>query len=124
VRGEPLSPAERLGFLLRSRPAHPYAALFPEGDPERAVRAAKDAAVALDAWLRPEGLGLGGGLDATALLANVRGALRVADLATAEVAAGDVVGLSGQGGLESPGVYFEMRYGGRPEDPLDWLRRP
>ncbi len=41
-----------------------------------------------------------------------------------KVAAGDVVGLSGQGGLESPGVYFEMRYGGRPEDPLDWLRRP
>ena len=40
------------------------------------------------------------------------------------VAGGDVVGLSGQGGLESPGVYFEMRHGGRPEDPLDWLRRP
>jgi glycerol-3-phosphate dehydrogenase subunit B len=90
VRGEPLSPAERLGFLLRSRFAHPYAALFPEGDPERAVRAARDAAVALDAWLRPEGLGLGGGLDASLLLANVRGALRVADLATADVAAGDV----------------------------------
>jgi septal ring factor EnvC (AmiA/AmiB activator) len=38
--------------------------------------------------------------------------------------AGDVVGLSGQGGLEEPGVYFEMRHRGRPEDPLDWLRRP
>jgi len=37
---------------------------------------------------------------------------------------GAVVGLSGQGALESPGVYFEMRHGGRPEDPLDWLRRP
>jgi septal ring factor EnvC (AmiA/AmiB activator) len=41
-----------------------------------------------------------------------------------KVATGDVVGLSGQGGLESPGVYFEMRHGGRPEDPLDWLQRP
>jgi murein hydrolase activator len=41
-----------------------------------------------------------------------------------KVAAGDVVGLSGQGGLESPGLYFEMRYQGRPEDPLDWLGRP
>ena len=40
------------------------------------------------------------------------------------VSEGDVVGLSGQGGLESPGLYFEMRHGGRPEDPLDWLRRP
>jgi septal ring factor EnvC (AmiA/AmiB activator) len=37
---------------------------------------------------------------------------------------GQVVGLSGQGGLESPGVYFEMRHGGRPEDPLDWLQDP
>jgi septal ring factor EnvC (AmiA/AmiB activator) len=37
---------------------------------------------------------------------------------------GHVVGLSGQGGLESPGVYFEMRHGGRPEDPLDWLQDP
>ena len=37
---------------------------------------------------------------------------------------GEVVGLSGQGGLESPGVYFEMRHGGRPEDPLDWLQEP
>jgi len=52
---------------------------------------------------------------------------QLSDLAASigqRVAAGDVVGLSGQGGLESPGVYFEMRYGGRPEDPLDWLRRP
>jgi len=40
------------------------------------------------------------------------------------VAGGAVVGLSGQGGLESPGVYFEMRHRGRPEDPLDWLGRP
>jgi septal ring factor EnvC (AmiA/AmiB activator) len=41
-----------------------------------------------------------------------------------KVIAGDVVGLSGQGGLESPGVYFEVRHRGRPEDPLDWLRDP
>ena len=41
-----------------------------------------------------------------------------------QLTGGDVVGLSGQGGLERPGVYFEMRHRGRPEDPLDWLRRP
>jgi len=40
------------------------------------------------------------------------------------VAAGDVIGMSGQGSLESPGLYFEMRYQGRPEDPLDWLGSP
>jgi septal ring factor EnvC (AmiA/AmiB activator) len=52
---------------------------------------------------------------------------QLSELATSvgqKVATGDVVGLSGQGGLESPGVYFEMRHGGRPEDPLDWLQRP
>jgi septal ring factor EnvC (AmiA/AmiB activator) len=51
----------------------------------------------------------------------------LADLAVTSgqrVIAGDVVGLSGQGGLESPGVYFEVRHRGRPEDPLDWLRDP
>jgi septal ring factor EnvC (AmiA/AmiB activator) len=51
----------------------------------------------------------------------------LADLAVdvgQQVAAGEVVGLSGQGSLAGPGVYFEMRHGGRPEDPLDWLRSP
>jgi septal ring factor EnvC (AmiA/AmiB activator) len=41
-----------------------------------------------------------------------------------KIVAGDRVGLSGQGGLESPGIYFEVRHRGRPEDPLDWLRDP
>jgi septal ring factor EnvC (AmiA/AmiB activator) len=52
---------------------------------------------------------------------------QLADLAVTpgqKVAAGDVLGTSGQGGMDGPGVYFEMRYQGRPEDPLDWLRRP
>jgi len=40
------------------------------------------------------------------------------------VAGGDVVGLSGEGGVERAGVYFEMRHRGRPEDPLDWLESP
>jgi septal ring factor EnvC (AmiA/AmiB activator) len=41
-----------------------------------------------------------------------------------KVTAGDVVGIAGSGSLEGPGVYFEMRTRGRPEDPLDWLRGP
>jgi len=40
------------------------------------------------------------------------------------VAAGDVVGTAGEGGGEGPGLYFEMRYQGRAEDPADWLKRP
>jgi glycerol-3-phosphate dehydrogenase subunit B len=90
VRGEPLRPAERLAFLLRSRPWHPYGVLFPERAPEAAEREVRQAAAALDGWLHPSGLGVEGGLDESRLLANVRGAVRVADLALADVAAGDL----------------------------------
>ena len=90
VRGEPLTGGERLGFLLRSRTSHPYGVLFPERDAARAARAVKDAGAALDGWLRPCGLGVEGSLDETRLLANVRGAVRVSDLAFSDVAGGDV----------------------------------
>jgi septal ring factor EnvC (AmiA/AmiB activator) len=40
------------------------------------------------------------------------------------VAAGEEVGTVGGGTLEGPGLYFEMRFQGRPEDPLEWLRPP
>ena len=39
------------------------------------------------------------------------------------LAAGDVIGLVGGSGIEGPGLYFEVRSQGRPEDPLEWLRR-
>jgi septal ring factor EnvC (AmiA/AmiB activator) len=38
-----------------------------------------------------------------------------------EVAAGAVLGTADAAG---PGVYFEMRFQGRPEDPQGWLGRP
>ena len=41
-----------------------------------------------------------------------------------EVAAGTVLGVADPDGENGPGVYFEMRYQGRAEDPLDWLHRP
>ncbi len=41
-----------------------------------------------------------------------------------EVATGTVVGTTGAGAGEGPALYFEMRYQGRAEDPLDWLKRP
>lgn len=37
------------------------------------------------------------------------------------VIAGTALGGAG-GGLEGSGVYFEVRFQGKPEDPLDWLR--
>jgi murein hydrolase activator len=38
------------------------------------------------------------------------------------VAAGETLGRVGSG-LEGSGLYFEVRFQGRPEDPLDWLRK-
>ncbi|MBN2371322.1 MAG: peptidoglycan DD-metalloendopeptidase family protein [Vicinamibacteria bacterium] len=39
-----------------------------------------------------------------------------------QVTAGQVVGSVGAG-LQGPGLYFEMRFQGKPENPMDWLRR-
>ncbi len=41
-----------------------------------------------------------------------------------QVAAGTVVGTADPAGPDGPGVYFEMRYQGRPEDPEGWLAKP
>lgn len=40
-----------------------------------------------------------------------------------KVAAGMVIATVGAG-LEGPGLYFEMRSQGRPDDPLNWLKKP
>jgi len=39
-----------------------------------------------------------------------------------KVATGAVLGTIEASGTEAPGLYFEMRFQGRPEDPLDWLK--
>jgi septal ring factor EnvC (AmiA/AmiB activator) len=41
-----------------------------------------------------------------------------------EVQEGTLLGRAAPAGEEGGTVYFEMRYQGRAEDPLDWLRRP
>jgi septal ring factor EnvC (AmiA/AmiB activator) len=41
-----------------------------------------------------------------------------------DVATGTVLGTADPAGPDGPGVYFEMRFHGRPEDPLEWLARP
>ena len=40
------------------------------------------------------------------------------------VPAGGVVGTTGSSGVEGPGLYFEVRAQGRPQDPLEWLGPP
>jgi septal ring factor EnvC (AmiA/AmiB activator) len=40
------------------------------------------------------------------------------------VEAGTVVGIADPAGPDGPGMYFEMRYQGRPEDPESWLAKP
>lgn len=39
------------------------------------------------------------------------------------VHAGERLGVVGATGLEGPGLYFEMRFQGKPEDPADWLKK-
>lgn len=39
-----------------------------------------------------------------------------------KLAAGQILGVVGSG-LEGNGLYFEVRFQGKPEDPLEWLRR-
>ena len=39
-----------------------------------------------------------------------------------KVAAGETLGTTGSG-LEGSGLYFEVRFQGRPEDPLEWLKK-
>lgn len=41
-----------------------------------------------------------------------------------KVATGDILGTVGASSDEGSGLYFEMRFQGRPEDPLDWLKKP
>ena len=41
-----------------------------------------------------------------------------------DVATGTVLGTAEASGSDAPGVYFEMRYQGRPEDPESWLAKP
>jgi septal ring factor EnvC (AmiA/AmiB activator) len=52
---------------------------------------------------------------------------QLAEIAVApgqDVAAGTILGTADPSGTAGPGVYFEMRFQGRPEDPQSWLERP
>jgi glycerol-3-phosphate dehydrogenase subunit B len=88
LRGHPLSPRERLAWLVREAPAHPHAAVFREA--ERAAEAVTAGFGLLAAALAEVGLPLAGSLDETLLLATSAGTLRPSDWALASVARGDV----------------------------------
>jgi glycerol-3-phosphate dehydrogenase subunit B len=102
LRGSALTPRERLVFLLRENPAHPYAALF--GGPEAAAAALERATAALRGWLAPAGLRVAGSLDDAPVFANVPGTLRVADFALSGVAGGDLRGAREIGVVDAPGL--------------------
>ena len=101
--GRALAPARRLLGVANANTAHPYATLLRSRSPESEV---KEAAVALDGWLAPSGLRVLGSLEQTRWLADLRGAVRAADLAftgagegdlasAVEIALVDVLGLGG-----------------------------
>lgn len=107
IRGVPLPPSARLSLLLQPPSSHPYAAFLGAGARGGAAREEIESAARwLSEALEPEGLAVAGGLDAGLLVADVRGALRVADFAWTGCAEGDVataseialVGIPGHGG--------------------------
>jgi len=88
LRGHPLSPRERLAWLVREAPAHPQAAVFVEA--ERAAAQVTAGFARLSRALAEVGLPVAGSLDETLLLATSAGTLRPSDWALACVARGDV----------------------------------
>jgi glycerol-3-phosphate dehydrogenase subunit B len=85
--GRLLPPARRLLALANGSAAHPYATLLRGRSPDAEV---KEAAAALDGWLAPSGLRVIGSLEQTRWLADVRGAVRAADLAFSGAGEGDL----------------------------------
>jgi glycerol-3-phosphate dehydrogenase subunit B len=96
----------------------------------------KEAAAALDGWLAPSGLRVLGSLEQTRWLADLRGAVRAADLAFTGAGEGDLAGADEVALVELPGLAgFDARPAlralaselaalGMPRRPLRLLRLP
>jgi septal ring factor EnvC (AmiA/AmiB activator) len=117
VRGELAgrfgSPREDTGV-----PWHGVCIATPGGAPVQAVATGR---VVFSDWLRGYGnlLILDHGEGFMTLYANAEALLRQVG---AEVGAGERVAIAGQsGGNAQTGLYFEVRYRGRPLDPLRWV---
>jgi glycerol-3-phosphate dehydrogenase subunit B len=103
--GPLLAPRRRLEAV--ARPPHPYSVLWPTAPDTKEV---EEAAAALHGWLAPVGLPVRGSLDHGRWLADVHGAVRVADLALGSVLAGDLAEAEEVALVELPGLPgFEVR---------------
>jgi glycerol-3-phosphate dehydrogenase subunit B len=99
--GRPLAPLRRLLLAAHGNAAHPYAALLRGRSPALEVEEARSA---LDAWLAPSGLRVVGSVEQTRWLADVRGAVRAADLAQTGPGEGDVASAEEIGLVDVPGL--------------------
>jgi septal ring factor EnvC (AmiA/AmiB activator) len=93
----------------------------PAGQP---VRAVFDGEVVFSDWFR--GYGQMVVIDHADGYLSIYGHLDERLVATADrIVQGDRIGRCGSGGaFDTPGLYFEIRRNGAPEDPAAWLRRP
>ena len=98
--GRPLAPLRRL-LVAHGNAAHPYAALL-RG--RSAALEVEEARAALDAWLAPSGLRVVGSVDETRWLADVRGAVRAADLAQSGSGEGDLASAEEIALVDVPGL--------------------
>jgi len=94
-----------------------------EAPPEAAVRAVHGGRVVFAERFR--GYGLMVVVDHGGKHHSLYAQLGAVQVAPGEaVDAGAVLGTADPAGADGPGVYFEMRYQGRPEDPEGWLAKP
>jgi murein hydrolase activator len=117
VRGEL---AERFG-TPRQEGGLPSKGVFIRAREGEEVRAVAKGQVVFSDWLRGFGnlLILNHGGDYMTVYGNNESVLKQPG---DEVEAGDAIATVGaSGGNEKPGLYFEMRYQGRPFDPLSWV---
>lgn len=97
--------------------------IFIESNPGVPVRAVHDGRVIFSDWMRGYGLLtiVDHGNDYLTLYAHTEWTLKNEGEV---VLAGEPLALSGQsGGQLSPGLYFEIRRNGNPENPASWLKR-
>ena len=89
LQGRPLTPRERLRLLLAEAPTHPYTVLWGD-DADAAGRDLEAALSDLRGRLSAAGLGLHGSLDASQVVPNLPGTVRVADHVLTGPAGADV----------------------------------
>lgn len=107
---------------LREGPAMTHRGIFVQGKEQGEVRAVYDGRVDYSGWLKGYGriIIINHGsryFSISAHLSELR--CDKGDL----VREGEVIALAGDSGsLSGPGLYFELRKGGEPLDPLDWVK--